>query len=99
MLHFKAGIPYTQTMIWFGVLAYYWVREEIAYSRHREPNRVVAMARAWSHSLDLVHVQGMQLFGWPNTPHPGCLLNWTAVILFSLGVQSLSYLLAETPSH
>jgi peptidoglycan/LPS O-acetylase OafA/YrhL len=99
MLHFKAGIPYTQTMIWFGVLAYCWVREEIAYSRHREPNRFLAMAGAWSYSLYLVHVQGMQLFGWLKVPYLGYILNWTVVMLFSLGFAYLFYLLVERPSH
>ncbi len=47
MLHFKAGIPYTQTLIWFGVLAYFWVKEEITYGKHRQPNRLLAMAGAW----------------------------------------------------
>src|SRR5258706_13926763 len=42
MLHFKAGIPYTQTMIWFGVMAYLWVKEEIAYGKHRQPNGLLA---------------------------------------------------------
>jgi peptidoglycan/LPS O-acetylase OafA/YrhL len=25
MMHFKLGISYTQTMVWFGVLAYFWL--------------------------------------------------------------------------
>ncbi len=39
MLHFKAHVPLTQTMAWFGVIAYLWVKNEIAWSkrmRHRE---------------------------------------------------------------
>jgi peptidoglycan/LPS O-acetylase OafA/YrhL len=99
MLHFKAGVPYTQTMIWFGVLAYFWVREEVAYSKHREPSRFLAMAGAWSYSLYLVHVQGMELFGFLRIPYLGHILNWTAVMLCSLAFAFLFYLLVERPSH
>ncbi len=99
MLHFKAGIPYPQTMIWFGVLAYFWVKEEIAFGKHRQPNRFLAMAGAWSYSLYLVHVQGMELFGWLKLPNLGYILNWTAAMLCSLGFAFLFYLLVERPSH
>jgi peptidoglycan/LPS O-acetylase OafA/YrhL len=99
MLHFKAGVPYTQTMLWFGVLAYYWVREEIAYSKHREANRFLAMAGTWSYSLYLVHRQGMDLFWWLKLPNPGYILNWTGAMAFSLGFAFLFYLLVERPSH
>jgi peptidoglycan/LPS O-acetylase OafA/YrhL len=99
MLHFKMGVPYTQTMIWFGVLAYYWVREEIAYGKHRDPNRFLAMAGAWSYSLYLVHVQGMETYALLRLPNPGYILAWTSVMLFGLGFAYLFYLLVERPSH
>jgi peptidoglycan/LPS O-acetylase OafA/YrhL len=99
MLHFKAGIPYTQTMVWFGVLAYYWVKEEIAYSKHREPNRFLAMAGAWSYSLYLVHVQGMELPAKLRFPNMGYSLNWIATMVCSLGFAFAFYLLVERPSH
>jgi len=99
MLHFKAGVPYTQTMIWFGVLAYFWVREEIAYGKHREPNRLLAMAGAWSYSLYLVHVQGMELVGWLKVPNLGYILNWTVELAMSLAFAFMFYLLVERPSH
>jgi peptidoglycan/LPS O-acetylase OafA/YrhL len=99
MLHFKGGVPYTQTMLWFGVLAYYWVREEIAYSKTNEPNRYLAGAGAWSYSLYLVHVQGMELLGWLRVPNLGPILMWTAEMLSSLAFAYAFYLLIEKPSH
>lgn len=99
MLHFKAGIPYTQTMLWFGVLAYFWVREEIAYGKVRTPNRYLAAAGAWSYSLYLVHVQGMELPGWVRVPNLGAILNWTLTMVCSLGFAYVFYLLVEKPSH
>jgi peptidoglycan/LPS O-acetylase OafA/YrhL len=99
MLHFKGGIPYTQTMIWFGVLAYYWVRQEIAYGKQHEPNRYLAAAGAWSYSLYLVHVQGMELFGWMRLPNLGYIFTWVGVMLCSLGFAYVFYRLVERPSH
>jgi peptidoglycan/LPS O-acetylase OafA/YrhL len=99
MLHFKFAVPYTQTMIAFGVLAYFWVRAEVAYGKHRPPSRFLVMAGAWSYSLYLVHVQGMELFGLLRIPNLGYLLNWPAVMLASLAFAFLFYLLVEKPSH
>jgi peptidoglycan/LPS O-acetylase OafA/YrhL len=101
MLHFKLGVPYTQTMVWFGVLAYYWVRQEIAYEKYREPNRYLVAAGAWSYSLYLVHVQGMELFAWLKLPLPslGYTFDWIITMSCSLGFAYLFYLLVEKPSH
>jgi peptidoglycan/LPS O-acetylase OafA/YrhL len=99
MLHFKAGIPYTQTMLWFGVLAYFWVKEEITYGKLRTPNRYLAAAGAWSYSLYLVHVQGMELPGWLRVPNLGAIPNWTLTMVCSLGFAYVFYLLVEKPSH
>src|SRR5260370_41307984 len=99
MLHFKAGITYTQTLIWFGVLAYLWVKEEIAYGKHRQPNGLLAMAGAVDYAPDPGAVQGMELFSWLRLPNLGYILNWTATMLFSLGFAFLFYLLVERPSH
>ena len=99
MMHFKLGVSYTQTMIWFGVLAYYWVRQEIAYGKYHEPNRYLAAAGAWSYSLYLVHVQGMELFGQMRLPNLGYLPNWAGMMLCSLGFAYVFYLAVEKPSH
>src|SRR5260370_10797196 len=50
-------------------------------------------------ALPIFHVQGMQLFGWLKVPYLGYILNWTVVMLFSLGFAYLFYLLVERPSH
>jgi peptidoglycan/LPS O-acetylase OafA/YrhL len=99
MLHFKGSIPYTQTMLWFGVLAYYWIREEIAYGKYREPNGYLVAAGAWSYSLYLVHVQGMELFSWAHLPNFGYIFDWVITMASSLGFAYVFYLLIEKPSH
>jgi len=99
MLHFKGGIRYTQTMLWFGVLAYFWIREEIAYGKYREPNGYLVAAGAWSYSLYLVHVQGMEMFAWAHPPSFGYILDWIITMTCSLGFAYVFYVLIEKPSH
>jgi peptidoglycan/LPS O-acetylase OafA/YrhL len=99
MLHFKGGIPYTQTMIWFGLLAYFWVKNEIAYGKHAAPNRYLVSAGAWSYSLYLVHAPGMGFYWRLPVPNLGYLFNWFATMLSSLGFSYIFYLLVERPSH
>jgi peptidoglycan/LPS O-acetylase OafA/YrhL len=99
MLHFKCGVPYTQTMIWFGVLAYFWVKNELAYGKFHPPNRQLAAAGAWSYSLYLMHAQGMSLYARLPIPFLGYILNWLLTISTSLGFSYLFYLLVERPSH
>jgi peptidoglycan/LPS O-acetylase OafA/YrhL len=93
-------------MLWFGVLAYFWVREEIAYGKVRTPNRYLAAAGAWSYSLYLVHVQGMELLAWLRVPHLdaiaaflGAIGTWIVTMLCSLGFAHVFYLAVEKPSH
>lgn len=99
MLHFKAKISYTLTMIAFGALAYFWVKKEIEYSRHRAPNKYLIAAGAWSYSLYLVHAQGMELFGWLPIPYLGYIPTWCFTMLSSLGFAYVFYFLVERPSH
>lgn len=99
MLHFKGAIPYTQTMIWFGLLAYFWVWNEIAYSKHSAPNPHLARAGAWSYSLYLVHAPGMGFYWKLPIPNLGYLLCWFATMFSSLGFSYLFCLLVERPAH
>lgn len=101
MLHFKVSLHYTQTMLWFGVLAYYWVRQEISYGRSHPPNRLLAAAGAWSYSLYLVHFQGMQLLWRLGVKglDLGPILNWILVMTCSLSFAYAFYWLIEKPSH
>jgi peptidoglycan/LPS O-acetylase OafA/YrhL len=99
MLHFKAGVPYTQTMAVFGVLAYFWVKNEIAYGREHEPKGFLVAAGAWSYSLYLVHAQGMGVIWKLGMPNLGYIVSWFATILSSLATAYVFYLLVERPSH
>jgi peptidoglycan/LPS O-acetylase OafA/YrhL len=99
MLHFKGGVPYTQTMVWFGILAYWWVRKEIAYGKMRAPNRYLVWAGAWSYSLYLLHHEGAMLFERLPVPSFGHVLTWFGAMGSSLAISYAFYLLIERPSH
>lgn len=99
MLHFKGGVPVAQTMPWFGILAYFWVKNEIAYGKLHEPKRFLVAAGAWSYSLYLVHVQGMESLGWLGLPSLGYIFNWVATMTASLAFAYVFYRLVEKPSH
>lgn len=99
MLHFKLHISYTQTMVWFGVLAYFWVRQEIAHGKTHSPNRYLVAAGAWSYSLYLMHAQGGGVFERLNLPSLGPILDWFLVMTSSLLFSYIFYALIERPSH
>jgi peptidoglycan/LPS O-acetylase OafA/YrhL len=103
MLHFKAHLPLTQTMAWFGLIAYFWVKNEIAYGKSHAPSRVLAWAGLWSYSLYLVHAQAADIWGWLivrlGAPNIGPRLTWCGVISSSLVGAYIFYLIVERPSH
>lgn len=99
MLHFKTRVHFPQTMIWFGVLAYFWVKNEIAYGKHHLPNRHLVAAGAWSYSLYLIHAQGMGAFWRLPLPFLGYFVSWFAALFSSFGLSYIFYILVERPSH
>jgi peptidoglycan/LPS O-acetylase OafA/YrhL len=99
MLHFKLKISYTQTMLWFGVLAYFWVRQEIINGKIHPPNRFLVAAGAWSYSLYLVHAQGAGIYGWFHLSKLPALAGWFGAMASSLLFAYCFYLLVERPSH
>jgi peptidoglycan/LPS O-acetylase OafA/YrhL len=99
MAHFKFGISYTQTMLWFGVIAYFWIRQELIHAKLTPPNSYLVAVGAWSYSLYLVHPGGLLLFARFHLPDLGAILNWFLVMLTCLAFGYLFYLLVERPSH
>jgi peptidoglycan/LPS O-acetylase OafA/YrhL len=99
MLHFKGGVPYTQTMVWFGVLAYFWVKKELEYGQLHPPNKYLVAAGAWSYSLYLVHAQGIWVYYKLDIPNLGYIFTWILNMACSLALAYVFYLLVEKPSH
>lgn len=99
MMHFKLHIPYTQTMLWFGVLAYFWVRQELAHSKVEAPNRLLVAGGAWSYSLYLMHWDGETVLSYFRPGNLDTLPDWFLVIGLSLVISYVFYRLVERPSH
>lgn len=99
MLHFKAHIYYTITMIPFGVLAYFWIKRELACSATAKPLNWLVAAGTWSYSLYLFHEPAEIIFSKLPIPNFGFSLNWCARTAFMLALSYLFYLAIERPSH
>lgn len=99
ILHFHSPIRYMQTCMWFGVLAYFWVRNEIAYGKLTSPPRWMVWAGAWSYSLYLLHGPALQTLRRLNLPFLGPLMNWVITMIFVCVYSYVFYLLVERPSH
>jgi peptidoglycan/LPS O-acetylase OafA/YrhL len=99
MLHFKTKIHTPHTMVLFGVLAYFWIRKELAYSKYKAPWSLLASAGAWSYSLYLIHPAAMSVIGKLQLPSLGYLTDWFAAYALILGMSYSFYLFVERPSH
>ena len=99
MLHFKFGVHSAVTMLWFGVLAFYWVKKELAYGLNNSPPRALSWAGAWSYSLYLIHGASPEFYKLMRVPNFGVLLNWFLYFGFVLGSSYVFYLAIERPSH
>jgi peptidoglycan/LPS O-acetylase OafA/YrhL len=76
-------------MLVFGVLAFFRIKNEIAYGTHKAPWKFLSSAGAWSYLLYLIHGPAAFIFGKLHLPecrqhsqlvravwiHPGCLLS------------------------
>jgi peptidoglycan/LPS O-acetylase OafA/YrhL len=99
MLHFKTRIHTPHTMVLFGVLAYLWIRKELAYSKRKAPWSWLVSAGAWSYSLYLIHPAATTVLANLRLPSFGYLVDWFASYTFILGMCYLFYLTVERPSH
>ena len=99
MIFFKEHVPLVQVLLCFGVIAYFWIKKEIAYGRHHQPWAPLASAGLWSYSLYLIHGPAMRLFARLSLPNIGFSLNWCASFAFILALSYLFYLAVERPSH
>lgn len=99
VLHFKAHLPLAPELLCFGVLAYFWIKKEIAFGLHRRPWAWLASAGLWSYSLYLIHLPAMTLFTTLSPPSLGRRLDWFISFAFVLALSYLFYLSVERPSH
>ena len=99
ILHFHSPIHAMQTCMWFGVLAYFWVRQEIAYGKLTLPPVWMVWAGAWSYSLYLMHGPALETLRRLHLLYLGSLVNWFLTMVFVCLYSYLFFLLVERPSH
>jgi peptidoglycan/LPS O-acetylase OafA/YrhL len=103
VLNFKGHIHFTQSMMLFGVVAFFWIRKELAFRPiGNEPGRItllLAAGGAWSYSLYMMHIPVHTLFLKLPLPSFGPLINWAVSTGFILGCSYIFYLVVERPSH
>ncbi len=102
VLRFHAGIGYPLTLTIFGVLVFFWIREEIRYYRFAPAPVFLEFCGRWSYSIYLVHglaVIGLALLryetGFPLRGAP----YWALQTIFVLMLSFCFYLAVEMPSH
>ena len=99
LLHFHTIVRYMQTCMLFGVLAYFWVKNEIAYGKVASPPAWMVWAGAWSYSLYLMHGPALETLRCLHLPSFGPLVNWLVTMGFVCLYSYIFYLLIERPSH
>jgi peptidoglycan/LPS O-acetylase OafA/YrhL len=99
MLHFHAKMSLELTLLGFGVLAYFWIRKEIAYRQDGKAFRTLAWAGLWSYSLYLLHVPAAQFIERLHLANPESAGSWVVLYALVLGMTYLFYLCIEMPSH
>jgi peptidoglycan/LPS O-acetylase OafA/YrhL len=99
MIHFKLRTSVPLAVLGFGILAYFWIKKEIAYSEHHQPWSALASAGLWSYSLYLMHIPAMLLLWKLPMSSLGYILDWCVSIAFILGISYIFYLSVERPSH
>lgn len=99
ILEFKGHIYWPQTLVWFGLLAYFWMKRELAHNVYRRPWRYLALGGAWSYSLYLIHIPAMRFYDQIGLPSFGYTMNWVLSFGFMLCFSFLFYRAIERPSH
>lgn len=98
-LHFREKIPLTELVLWFGILTYFWIKKELAYSKVHHPWAPLVSAGLWSYSLYLMHPPAMTFLKKLPLPSLGYILDWSLSMVFVLAIAYFFYLLVERPSH
>ena len=103
MLHLKIGFPYT--LNFFAILAYFWLKIEVATLREEASFRkktgfaILEWGGKWSYSLYLMHGPLSRLFNNFGLENLAVTVKWCIKIGFILIFCYLFYLVAEKPSH
>ena len=103
VLRFHANIGYPLSLTIFGILVFFWIREEIRYYRFAAAPVFFEFCGRWSYSIYLVH--GLAVLGFARFRHHyiGFPLRgvpyWTLQTILVLVLSFCFYLAVEMPSH
>jgi len=99
VLKFHSPLGYPVTLNLFALVAYFWLKREIAFYRNRKPVRLFERGGAWSYSIYLTHLHAQELFVLIGIPAVFLPLNWVIHLMFLLSICYLFYRIFEKPSH
>ena len=99
MLHFHGKLSRETVLLAFGLLAYFWIRQEVAYGLRARPSALLAWGGLWSYSLYLMHGPASEIVGKLPVPDFGLYANWFVFYGLVLGISYLFYCCVERPSH
>jgi peptidoglycan/LPS O-acetylase OafA/YrhL len=100
-LNFHSAIPFSLTMNFFAIPAYFWLTRELLYANlgGRVP-RLLEWAGLWSYSIYLCHMPAHVLVRrWASEWALSPLLTWLVTFTLVLVASYAFYLAVEKPSH
>jgi len=97
-LRFHSFVHYDLSLNFFGILVMYWLSRELSYHQAKRPWQWLERAGAWSYSLYLFHLAGIELPAklfrhWSEGAQ------WVVRTPITLVACYLFYLVFERPSH
>jgi len=92
-------ISYQYTLPIFGVLAFFWLKQEISYFSTYPPSKATEAAGGASYTLYLTHKLVLPILAVNETMSHTNVLAWTETFLGVAVFTTIFYLLIEKPSH
>jgi len=99
--HWKrlGDVSYAITLPFFGILAFFWLKQEISYFSTHKPPKFMEKGGMASYTLYLTHHLSFAILGvTPLLTHKNPIV-WCEIVLTAAGVTTLLYFLVEGPSH
>jgi peptidoglycan/LPS O-acetylase OafA/YrhL len=95
---YHSPLKYPWTLNLFAVVAFLWLREEIAFARHRGAGAFESAGKG-SYSLYLFHLTAIALYRWVALPVPNVWLEWALRVGTVYLLCGAFYFAVEKPSH
>lgn len=99
LLKFHKNISYQYTLPILGILAYFWLREEIIYFSKHKPNKWLELGGKASYTIYLAHMLALPIAGITREHVRDGIKPWTISLLSIAVVCAVLYRLVELPAH